>query len=94
MGVNPLTWAVGTGEDTGVVSTIIVVVMRASGPWRRCSRGKQLEKPVCAELELRNGLFAIRIVAKDITKGCKSTERGVREGSISKEEHEQKEYCG
>ena len=41
---------------------------------------------MCAGLKLINGLLAIRIVAKNITKGCKGIEKGVREKSISKEE--------
>ena len=59
---------------------------KASRPQERHSRGKQLEKLVCAELKSRNRLSAARITARDIIKGCEGTERGARKGSISKGE--------
>ena len=40
IGVNSSTWAAGTGEDIEVVSIIVVVVVRASRPQERHSRGK------------------------------------------------------
>src|SRR5947199_6458566 len=70
MGVNLLTQAAETGENTRVVSTIVAVVARVSRSQRRHSRGKQLEKLAYAEPELRNRSSAIRIIARDITKGC------------------------
>ena len=88
MRVNLLTWATEIGEDAGAVSTIVAVAMRVSRPQRRCSRGKQLEKPACTELEPRNRSSAVRIAARDITERHKGIRRGAKEGSISKGECE------
>src|SRR5437773_1757019 len=88
MEVNPSTQAAETGEDAGVVSTTVAVAARVSRPRGRCSRGKQLEKLVCAEPEPRNRSSAARIAARDIIEGREGTERGAREGSVSKGECE------
>ena len=92
MRVNPSTRAAGTGEDAGAVSTTVAVVVRASRPQGRRSRGKRPEKPVCAEPEPRNRLSATKMAARDIIKGHEGTGKKVKEGSISKEECKQEEH--